>query len=332
MNSELYRLQDERRKIWAYTRSYLETDNFKHQRYGRRSRSHWTIFSRLTVVLGFLLKATGMYARGYSNAKNIIVNKMELYFPDLPKAFNPYNILHLTDLHLDTVNGISDIICDRIKDLKYDLCVLTGDYREKTHGGIKQILDPMKKIVRNLNAKDGTLAVLGNHDTYMMVDPMEEMGIKVLTNETFTIKRDNEQIAVTGIDDPHYYYTDQAVSSMEEDNGHFKIVLVHSPELYDAASDNGYSLYLCGHTHGGQICLPGGIPVITHLYNGRKFSRGLWSYSNMKGYTSHGCGTVTIPIRFNSQSEIPLITLKSGVGYPFLSVITNTNRKYLRCC
>ena len=67
---------------------------------------------------------------------------------------------------------------------------------------------------------------------------------------------------------------------------------------------------LCGHTHGGQICLPGGIPIFTHLYSGRKFYRGLWNYGNMKGYTSPGCGAVAIPVRFNSQSEIALITLK----------------------
>jgi hypothetical protein len=86
--------------------------------------------------------------------------------------------------------------------------------------------------------------------------------------------------------------------------------LVHSPELFDLAAVNGYKLYLCGHTHGGQICLPGGIPVIRHLYNGKKYYRGLWQYNGMKGYTSEGCGTSGIPIRYNSHSEVTLFTLK----------------------
>lgn len=157
------------------------------------------------------------------------------------------------------------------------------------------------------------MAVLGNHDTYLMVDYFEEMGIRVLANETVTISRNDGQLAVTGVDDPHYYYTDQAITSMEEHIDGFKILLGHSPELYDVAADNGYSLYLCGHTHGGQICLPGGIPLITHLYNGRKFYRGLWRYNGMKGYTSQGCGSVSIPIRFNCESEISLITLKQKI-------------------
>jgi predicted MPP superfamily phosphohydrolase len=145
-----------------------------------------------------------------------------------------------------------------------------------------------------------------------MVRHLEEMGIRVLANETAIICRNEEKIAVTGIDDPHYYYTDQAVSSLEEEIAGFKIVLAHSPELYDLAADNDYSLYLCGHTHGGQICLPGGIPIFTHLYGGRRFYRGLWYYANMQGYTSQGCGASAIPIRFNTQSEIALITLRKA--------------------
>ncbi|MCJ7615551.1 MAG: hypothetical protein MUO43_03335, partial [Desulfobacterales bacterium] len=115
-----------------------------------------------------------------------------------------------------------------------------------------------------------------------------------------------------GLDDPHYYYTDQALCALEEECDNFKIVLVHSPELYDMAANNDYNLYLCGHTHGGQISLPGGIPLITHLYVGKKFHSGLWSYSNMKGYTNQGCGVAGIPVRFNTKSEIALITLKKG--------------------
>jgi hypothetical protein len=75
---------------------------------------------------------------------------------------------------------------------------------------------------------------------------------------------------------------------------------------------NGYRFYLCGHTHGGQICLPGGYPVIRHLRYGRKYYRGLWRYRKMIGYTSQGCGTIGIPIRFNTVSEVTLAKLLKG--------------------
>ncbi|MEW6669212.1 MAG: metallophosphoesterase [Thermodesulfobacteriota bacterium] len=300
--------------IWALTRSFLETDNYKHRRHRRRSRSHWTLFETLSHIFGLFLRIIGVYQRGYFNARNVVLREVEIDHARLPESFHGYRILHLSDLHLDSIRGIEEIICERIENLDCDLCVLTGDYRRKTHGGFRQIIRPLKRISMAVNARDGILAILGNHDTYLMVNPMEDMGIRVLANETVTIFRENERVAVTGIDDPHYYYTDQAVSSMEEDMEGFKILLVHSPELYDVAADNDYSLYLCGHTHGGQICLPGGIPLITHLYNGRKFYRGLWRYSGMKGITNQGCGVVSIPLRFNSESEILLITLKSLTG------------------
>jgi predicted MPP superfamily phosphohydrolase len=251
-----------------------------------------------------------LYESGYSNARNITLNEIVINFVDLPDCVDSYRILHLTDLHLDSVEGMETIICEKIRDLQYDLCVMTGDYRERIDGGFKKILKPMRKIAETIKASDGILATLGNHDTYLMVQPLEEMGIRILANETFMIYRKKENIAVTGVDDPHYYYTDQAISALEEEIEGFKIILAHSPELYDLAANNDYNLYLCGHTHGGQICLPGGIPIFTHLYSGRKFYQGLWSYSNMKGYTSQGCGTAGIPIRFNTRGEIALITLK----------------------
>ena len=300
----------EKRTIWLTTRSCLESNTYKHKRYGGKSKSRWTLFERLISIFGLFLKSVNLYHRGYANASNIILRELEIHFVDLPASFHGYTILHLTDLHLDCYNGIEDLICRKIKNLPCDLCVLTGDFRVRTRGGFKQILSPMRKIVDAIAAEDGILATLGNHDTYLMAYEFEDLGIKVLGNETVTISRENETLAVTGIDDVHYYFTDQAITAMEEGIDGFKIVLIHSPELYDIAANNGYNLYLSGHTHGGQICLPYGIPVITHLYDGRKYYRGLWQYSHMKGYTNQGCGTVGIPVRFNSQSEIALITLK----------------------
>ena len=265
-------------------------------------------------MFGFFLKITNLYEKGQRNARNITVKAINIEFADLPNRFHGYRILHMTDLHLDGLDGIDDTICEIIRNLRYDLCVLTGDYRVKTHGGFKRILEPMRKITKATKAKDGILGVLGNHDTYLMVSDLEKMGIRILSNETVTVDKKNERIAITGTDDPHYYYTDQAVNCLEEEIGGFKIVLAHSPELYDVAAENNYSLYLCGHTHGGQICLPGGIPIFTHVYTGRKFYRGLWSYSNMKGYTNQGCATVAIPVRFNSEAEITLITLEKNTS------------------
>ena len=304
-----YPVDRDKRLIWAMTRAYLENDNFKYKRYGGKRRSHWTLFERFVRYFGYVLKLGPLYRRGYENARKVVVNRLDLRFAEIPESFRGYRILHLTDLHLDCVKGIEDIICDRIQGLEYDLCVITGDYRESTHGGFKQILPPFKKIVDAIRAQDGILALLGNHDSYLMVEEFEAMGVRVLTNETVKIERRGEHIWVTGVDDPSKYYTDNAQRAMEEHHNGFKIVLVHSPELFDLADENDYQLYLCGHTHGGQIRLPGGFAPVTHLKTGRKFYRGLWHYNNMIGYTNQGCSASGIPVRFNTQSEVALITL-----------------------
>lgn len=298
------------KKIWLSTRAHLESGRYKYRSSGKRSKSRWSLFAKLLNIFVLLLKLSNLYKKGVKNAKNIHINKFTLEFPDLPEKFDGYKLLHLSDLHLDTLPGIEDIIIEKVQNLKYDLCVITGDYRKNTLGSFKQIINPLKKIVSTIKRKAGVVAILGNHDTYLMLKQFGKMGITLLANESISINKGNEKITISGIDDPFYYYTDQAVNALEEDIPGFKIALVHTSELFKIAEQNAYNLYLCGHTHGGQICLPGGIPLITHQFDGKKFYKGLWDFKNMKGYTSQGCGTSGIPIRFYSQSEITLFTLK----------------------
>lgn len=102
--------------------------------------------------------------------------------------------------------------------------------------------------------------MLGNHDTIRMVPGLEEMGIRMLLNECEMIARGNQRIHLAGIDDAHFYRVDnieKAASTIPDDE--FSILLSHTPEIYRQAAHADFSLLLCGHTHGGQICLPGSI-------------------------------------------------------------------------
>ncbi|MCP3873302.1 MAG: metallophosphoesterase [Desulfobacteraceae bacterium] len=287
----------------------METSNYKHHKLGEKTRIKWALFGALIWVFGVLLKLTPFFKKGFENAQNIVLNTVDLYFDNLPEDFEGYAILHMTDLHLDSLPEMDKKICKTINGLEVDLCVMTGDYREDTTGSFEKILAPLQRIVSTVRHQDGIMAVLGNHDTYLMIEPFELSGITMLINETIVIDRGDSQISVTGLDDPYYYYTDQSLRALEESKDGIKIALVHSPSMFDSASDNGYSLYLTGHTHGGQICLPGGIPVIRHLRHGKKYYRGVWHYDKMTGYTGQGVGVVGIPVRFNTQSEITLLRL-----------------------
>ncbi|MCD6113316.1 MAG: metallophosphoesterase family protein [Bacteroidales bacterium] len=310
MSGELENKKLIKKIVWASTRSSMEVDNYKHNKSGKKSKSYWSLFSSLVHYFAFILKVFNLYNKGLKNAKNIIINKIELKYKNLPENFDNYTILHLSDLHTDSIKELEDIIINKIKNLNVDVCFITGDFRKDITGSIKNIIKITKKITSNINAKDGIYAVLGNHDTYLMTDYEEELKLKFLINESVSINRGKDKITVTGTDDPYRYYTAQAKEALEKDIKGFKIALVHTSELHETAAKNNYNLYLCGHTHGGQICLPGGTPVITHQFDGKKFFKGLWKHLNMIGYTSSGCGVSGIPLRFYSQGEITIFTLK----------------------
>ena len=153
-------------------------------------------------------------------------------------------------------------------------------------------------------------AVLGNHDSHDMVPAFENLGAHVLINETNIVKARGEQLILTGTDDVHNFFTENAPMALRAAPDGFKIALVHSPELAQEAADNGFDLYLCGHTHGGQICMPGGRPILTHLNRHENLSDGLWKYEEMLGYTNPGAGTSVMPIRFFKRPEITRFTLR----------------------
>ncbi len=304
--------EKENRLIWASVRATLEAFRFKYKRSGKKTRSNWTLFERLLAVFSLLLKLTGLYNKGVANAKDIRVKKITLSFEDLPPAFHGFKILHISDLHIDAIEGMADILVEKIKPLRFDLCVITGDFRRDTTGGFRHILPAMKKLLSSMQPSCGVLAVTGNHDTFRMVDVLEPEGMRFLVNETVRIEKEGQFLRITGVDDTYYFYTDMALHALEEGGSGFSIALSHTSELSDVAADNGYRLYLCGHTHGGQICLPGGIPVISHQKGKRERVNGLWKQNGMTGYTSPGAGVSGIPLRFNCPPEITLFELSSG--------------------
>ena len=302
------------RERWAAARRRMEAGNEKHTPDGRHHRRQWGLFKRLLGVFRWCLVVTGLYRRGMQNARDIVVRRLEFRFDGLPAAYDGYTLLHLTDLHFDGLPGLTGRVTELIDGIEVDLCVMTGDYRFRVHGPIDSIVAEFQRLVGAVKARDGIYATLGNHDTADMVEPMEAMGITVLINRTHTLMRGNDAVHLTGIDDVHYYYTDDAEQAFREADHGFRIALVHSPEFADRAAAAGTALYLTGHTHGGQICLPGGRPIITHLGKWRRYAVGRWRHERMVGYTSCGVGVSGLPVRFNNRGEITLITLRSNAA------------------
>jgi predicted MPP superfamily phosphohydrolase len=143
-----------------------------------------------------------------------------------------------------------------------------------------------------------------------MVAPLEALGLRVLLNETLSVARGEARLHLTGFDDVHYFYTPAADEAAATAPAGFRVALVHSPELAFHAERVGYRLYVCGHTHGGQVCLPGGVAVLTANELGHRFVSGRWMHGAMQGFTSRGAGCSGIPVRFFTRGEVTLITLR----------------------
>jgi predicted MPP superfamily phosphohydrolase len=299
------------RSKWRQIRLEMERGEVRETPYGRRNR-HWKAFKALIELFGFSLRMLGLYERGIRNATDIRLNRLDLWFENLPQEFNGFRLLQLSDLHADFLPGTLRAALDLIADVEADICVLTGDFRRRVKGPFDDILPAMGMFMSQISTRQGTYAVLGNHDSADMVEPFEALGIKVLINETQTILRNGAGLHLTGTDDIHYYYTPAALEALAGAPEGFRIALIHSPEFVDAAANNGFQLYLTGHTHGGQVCLPGGWPIITHVGRYRRYAHGLWRHGDMRGYTSTGVGVSGLPVRFNTRGEVALITLHAG--------------------
>ena len=135
--------------------------------------------------------------------------------------------------------------------------------------------------------------------------------IRMLFNEQEPITRDGATIHLAGIDDAHFYRTDdipRAATAIPSDA--FSVLLAHTPESYREAAASGFDLMLSGHTHGGQLCLPGGVAIKLEARLPRRMGRGAWRFGELAGYTSAGAGTSLAPVRLNCPAEITLHMLR----------------------
>jgi predicted MPP superfamily phosphohydrolase len=278
-----------------------------------RGGFHFENIHAVRLLLQAVLTLCGLARRAKNNCAAYRVECQEHVFAELPPEFDGYTILHLADLHSDALADGGDGIIRLVSELTYDLAVCTGDYRFETVGDYLPCMDATARIAASIRAPDGFFGVLGNHDFLEMIPYLERGGIRILLNEHAVIRRGAVSITLSGVDDPHFYGTHDLGKALDGwEQGSFAILLAHSPEIAAEAAALGVNLYLCGHTHGGQICFPGTIPIIANASCGMKLVRGKWLQTAMTGYTSRGTGFSTAAARFFCPPEITLHTLRTG--------------------
>ena len=255
------------------------------------------------------LRLSGLYGRARRNAERVELRHNVVTLANLPPRFEDFTLLHLSDLHVEISEGAMRRVADLAHGLEYDLCVLTGDYRAGTAGAVDACLDGLRRVRQHL--KEPLYGVLGNHDSIRMLPALEQMGIRMLLNEAQEIRRGDQRIHLAGIDDAHYFRVDNIEKAAQLiPAAECSILLSHTPEIYRQAAHAGFDLMLSGHTHGGQICLPGSIPITLDSRLPRRFGAGAWRYQRMQGYTSVGAGCSIVPVRLNCPPEITLHRLR----------------------
>jgi hypothetical protein len=262
-------------------------------------------------VIRNTLRLAGLHGRGRRNAERVVVRHNDVLFKELPSLFDGFTVLHVSDMHVDMNETAMRNLVELVADLRYDVCVLTGDFRGKTFGPFEATLDGVSRVRAHLK---GTIyGVLGNHDTIQMIPGLEAMGIRMLLNESEAITRDDQRVYIAGIDDAHFYRVDNIEKAASQiPDGEFSILLSHTPEIYRQAAHADFNFLLSGHTHGGQICLPGSIPITLEAVLPRRMGSGAWQHRNMIGYTSVGAGSSVVAVRFNCPPEITLHRLRRG--------------------
>ncbi len=261
-------------------------------------------------VIKHFFKFAGLYDQGKQNALDISLVSEKVSVPRLPDKFLDLNILYFSDLHLDGLEGLTSRMIRILERLEADIFIFGGDLRMSTYGDYNTCLELFSMIMTNVTTKYGKFAVLGNHDCLEMIPAMESMGIKVLLNDSHRIEKDGQEIYIVGVDDPHYYKcSDIQVALNGVPEKAFKIFLCHTPEMFKEAAANNMDLYLCGHTHAGQVQLPVIGPVFTHSRSPRSMAQGFWKAGSMQGYTSSGVGVSGVPVRFLTRGEVVALTL-----------------------
>ena len=265
----------------------------------------------LDAVVAFALTATGLFARALANhlAPRLVERTWKL--PRLPDAFAGFRLLHLTDLHMDLDSDFADALIARLAGVSCDAVVITGDFRSSTREDFFPALVATRRLLAALPAVP-RFGILGNHDFIEQLPHLEADGLPMLLNESAFIERDGHRLWFAGIDDPHFYRThDLAAATAAIPTDACTVLLAHSPEIADELPENRFDLVLCGHTHGGQLCLPGGRWLHVPIKNQpRERIRGAWKAAGADGYTSVGTGSCGVPARLNCPGEFTVHTLQ----------------------
>src|SRR5712692_4042150 len=246
-----------------------------------------------------------------SEPYTLTVEHRSIHLRRLPKAFEGFRIVQLSDIHHSPFTSREQIECavDTANSLRPDIVALTGDYISKE----RQYAAPCAELLGTLRARYGVFAVLGNHDHWtdaaLITDLFRAEGITMLVNEGMRLDISGESFWLAGVNDTMVGLEDLSLALAGSSDDEMRLLLAHNPIILRRAARAGVDLVLSGHTHGGQVTLRpeknrSGSPR-------RRMLRGLGRRGNTQIYVTRGLGTVVLPIRYGCPPEISVLELHS---------------------
>jgi hypothetical protein len=263
-----------------------------------------------------LWRAARAHRRGTDRfrTEDFALYRLEVEIHGLDPAWDGYHLTHLTDIHLGQWLSPARLkgVVDLTNSLGADLIALTGDFLSYDLDGSARDLE---REFSRLRAKDGVFAVLGNHDHWVGAGQvralLERCGVRELRNDVVTLRRGPAVLHLAGVDDVMVHQDDlpQVLDRLPPEGP--VLLLAHEPDFADRAARTGrFGLQLSGHSHGGQIVLPGFGPLIRgpHCW---KYPLDRYQVGKMTLYTNRGLGSNMWWIRVNCPPEIALVTLRA---------------------
>lgn len=283
-------------------------------------------FSRRSFLRGVKLGAgiAVLGLAGYSGlieTNEIEVKKHDIRVQRLAPAFDGFKIALLSDFHFGPYTGARQIgaAVRAANQIQPDVIMLLGDFVSEPLSGDPKLgakkAEPCAQVLSGLKSRLGSFAVLGNHDyatdPNFVADALRGQDISVLRDENRAFEQDGGRLWLIGVTDATFANSnlDRALEKVPPDEN--KILLVHEPDYADHASRYGIDVQFSGHSHGGQIRIPGIHPLWLPPL-GRKYYRGYYQVGPLQVYTNEGIGTIGLPFRFCSPPEVTLITLRAA--------------------
>ncbi|UCG23005.1 MAG: metallophosphoesterase [Chloroflexota bacterium] len=231
----------------------------------------------------------------------------------------PIRILHISDLHVERLTRREEQLLAMLKDVEVDIILITGDYLNLSYVRDHQAQDDVRHLLAQISAPYGVYATLGSPpvDQRNVIPPLfDDLPVLLLVNESRLVELDGgRRLVLLGLDCSHHLATDaMALDRLmsTSPNGMPSVLMYHAPDLMPEAAAHDIDLYLCGHTHGGQVRLPIIGAVLTSSQLGKRYEMGLYQEGRTHMYVSRGVGLegLSAPrVRFLAPPEITLITV-----------------------